>query len=673
MGTKLWAGAAVAAVLLGLSGSALAQGAPQPMPVQMPAAIAEPRDVAYPAPLTLDVDITDSRRGIFQVHETVPVDGAGPVTLLYPRWLPGNHSPSGPIEKVAGLVITANGQPVTWRRDVVDVYAFHVDVPSGARALDVRFQYLSPTSTEQGRITSTPDIVNLQWNTVVLYPAGYFARGIPVSASVTMQDGWQFGCALDVESSSGGTTHFQTVSLDTLVDSPMFAGRYFRRIDLNPGGAVPVHMDLVGDRPDLINPTEAQIRPHRNLIQQEFRLYGSHHYNHYDILLAMSETLGGIGLEHQRSSENATGATYFTEWADSFTSRDLLPHETTHSWDGKYRRPADLWTPNFNVPMRDSLLWVYEGQTQYWGYVLSARSGLWTREQAMQQIARTAATYDARVGGTWRPLEDTTNDPIIAQRRPQGWTSWQRSEDYYSEGLLIWLDADTLIRERTHGAKSLDNFARAFFGVDNGNWEQPHTYTFEDVVATLNSVTPYDWATFLHDRLDRTREHAPLDGVTRGGYRLAFSDERNEFQRTAEKRGESADFLYSLGINVANTNARVNQVVWDSPAFNQGLTIGTNIIAVNGQGYSGEVMRRAITAAKTDSRPIEVLVKNGERYRTVQFDYHGGLRYPRFERVAGTPDRLSQILAPRTHERLLKGVASKARRPRRPASSNAVW
>ena len=348
-------------------------------------------------------------------------------------------------------------------RDPVDVFAFHVDVPAGATTLDVNFQFASPVDNNEGRMVMTPDMLNLQWNAVVLYPAGYFARQIMVEPSVRLPEGWEFATALETAASNGGVTTFKPVPLDTLVDSPMFAGRYFKRLDLDPGGPAPVHLNIVADRAELLEVKPEQLEAHRALVQQAYKLYGSHHYDHYDFLLALTDHMGGIGLEHHQSSENGTVPTYFTEWDKNADTRDLLPHEYTHSWNGKFRRPADLWTPNFNVPMRDSLLWVYEGQTQYWGFVLAARSGLLTKQQTLDAIAATAALYDHRVGREWRALQDTTNDPITAMRRPLPWRSWERSEDYYSEGQLMWLDADTLIREKSGGKRSLDDFARTLF------------------------------------------------------------------------------------------------------------------------------------------------------------------------------------------------------------------
>jgi predicted metalloprotease with PDZ domain len=636
--------AALAGLALALTGGvALAQINPAPMPP----AIAAPGETAYPGTITLDVDVSDVTRGVFRVRETIPVAGAGQLTLLYPEWLPGNHGPRGPINHLAGLQITANGGPLPWRRDVVNVYAFHVDVPEDVSWIEAQFHFLSPTAVNQGRIVATPELLNLQWNTVVLYPAGYAASRIRVAPSVRLPEGWRFATALDGAATQGASTRFAETSLETLIDSPMFAGRHYRQVDLDPGGRSRVTLNIFADRPDQLDATEEQLRPHRELVRQADRLFGARPFDHYDFLFALSGRMSGIGLEHHRSSENGVGGGYFTDWDKALDDRDLLPHEYVHSWNGKFRRPADLWTADYNAPMRDSLLWVYEGQTQYWGQVLAARSGLWRRQDALDALAHTAATFEARVGRAWRPLQDTTNDPILSQRRPQPWRSWQRGEDYYSEGLLIWLDADTLIRERTGNRRSLDDFARRFFGQRDGTWT-PTTYTFEDVVAALNAVAPYDWAAFLRERLDAAGGAAPLDGVTRGGWRLVYTDERTNYFRQYEANNDLADFMFSIGAVFDKSN-NVTQVQWDGPAFNQGLTVGSQAIAVNGTAFSADALRRAITAARETTTPIELLVKTGDQYRTLAIDYHGGLRYPRFERIAGTPDRLSAILRPRTN------------------------
>jgi predicted metalloprotease with PDZ domain len=613
-------------------------------PAALPPAIPEPQDRPYPGVIRLVVDASDVTRHVFRVKETIPVQ-SGALILLYPKWLPGNHGPRGAIDAFGGLKIEAQGRPVEWVRDTVDMYAFHVTVPAGATTLELEFQFLSATDNDQGRIVTTPEMLNLQWNSVALYPAGYNAARITFAPSVRLPDGWQFATALESESGDGPVTAFRPVSFEILVDSPLFAGRYVKRVDLDSSGPAPVRLNIFADRPDLLEAKPEHLNAHRALVTQAYRLFNSHHYDHYDFLLALSDRLGRIGLEHHRSSENGTTPTFFTEWDKNPDARELLPHEYTHSWNGKFRRPADLTTPNFNVPMQDSLLWVYEGQTQYWGYVLSARAGLVTKDEALAALAATAAVYQYRVGREWRALQDTTNDPIIAMRRPIPWRSWQRSEDYYQEGELMWLDADTLIREQSNGQKSLDDFARAFFGVDDGEWKAPKTYRFDEVVAALNAVQPHDWATFLRTRLD-SHVGPPLDGLARGGYTLTYSETPTDYFKKMEARAKIAHFAYSLGFIVGREN-KLSEVLWNTPAYRAGLTVGTQLIAVNGIAYDKDRLLAIIKAAKTDNAPIEFLVKNGDRYSTVRIDYHGGLRYPQLTRAEGAPARLDAILAPR--------------------------
>ena len=646
----LFSGVAAAAFSAGvlLSGVALAADS-LPMPSPLPQPLPAPRDIAYPGVLELSVDATDLTHGIFAVSETVPLGrtatGSDDMILTYPRWLPGNHGPSGPIDKLGGLQVTADGKPVEWTRDPVDVFAFHVTPPAGTKALQLRFQFLSPVSTKEGRVVMTPEMLNAQWNALALYPAGYFTRGIPVRASIRLPEGWKYATALETEREADGVVHFRQTSFETFVDSPLIAGRYYRQVELDPGGPVPVRLDVIADRPEQLEATEEQIAPHKALVQQAYRLFGSHHYSHYDFLLSLSDKMGGNGLEHHQSSEDGTSPKYFTDWDKAPAGHDLLAHEFTHSWDGKFRRPADLWTPTFNVPMRGSLLWVYEGQTQYWGYVLAARSGLLTRQQALDAIAATAALYDAELGRAWRAVQDTTNDPIIAQRRPLSWRSWQRSEDYYSEGQLIWLDVDTLIRQRSGGKRSLDDFARAFYGVNDGSFV-PATYDFDEVARTLNAVEPYDWAGFMKTRLLGHGPGAPLDGVTRGGYRLVFTATPTDYFRSAEARRRVTDLTYSLGM-VINRDGQLADVLWDGPGFRAGLTADTQIVAVNGLTFNADDLKDAVRLAKGGTQPIELLVKINDHFRTVRIDYHGGLRYPRLEKQGTAPALLDAILAPR--------------------------
>ncbi|NID17342.1 M61 family metallopeptidase [Luteibacter yeojuensis] len=598
-----------------------------------------PKDVAFNGTLKLTVDATDTDRRIFRVKETVPAQ-PGPLVLLFPEWIPGHHSPTGPIDQFAGLVVHAGGKRLEWTRDKYNVYAFSVEVPAGATSVDVEFQTLTPQDARQGRIVMTPDIVNVQWNQVSLYPAGYDADRIPVDASLKLPAGFQYGSALEQASKSGDTVTFKTIDYDDLVDSPVFAGRYFKRVDLDPNGRSPVHLNIVADSAKSLEIKPEALEIHRNLVKQMDRLYGARHYNHYDFLLALTDKLGGIGLEHHRSSENSAAPNYFTEWDKSWLGRDLLSHEYNHSWDGKYRRGADLATPNFNVPMGDSLLWVYEGQTQFWGNVVAARSGLVSQEQARDLLAFVAATYDkGRPGLSWRNIQDTTNDPTIAQRRPLSYRNYQMSEDYYSGGQMVWLDVDTKLRELTKNKRSLDDFAKAFFGMKDGDWKV-NPYTFEDVASTLNGIAPYDWATYLRERIDGHK--GDLEGIERGGWKLVYNDKPSDVVKAAEGRRHYTDLTYSAGFAVSS-KGDISDVRWDGPAFNAGLSPGMTIVAVNNKEFDGDTLKDAVTAAKTDKSPIELLVKNFDTYKTIKIDYHEGLKYPHLERDKSKPDWLGEL------------------------------
>jgi len=600
-------------------------------------------DQPYPGTIVLKVDASNTAQQIFRVQETIPAK-PGKLTLLYPQWIPGNHGPSGTLNQFAGLKVSAGGKALEWKRDPVNVFAFHIEVPKGASSVDVAFEYLSPIDGSQGRITMTSNIVGVQWQSLALYPDGYDSRRITVQPNLTVPAGWQYGSALEQQSRNGDEIAFKPLDLETLVDSPLFAGRYFRRIDLDPGAKIPVHLDVVADSAEQLEATPEQIAPHRELVQQAYKLFRSQHYKHYDFLFAISDEFGGIGREHHQSSENGVKLGYFTEWAKNEGRRDLLPHEFTHSWDGKFRRPAGQNVPNFNTPLQNELLWVYEGQTQYWGQVLAARSGLIKPEHARDMLAATAARYDNVKGREWRAMQDTVNDPIINARRPQAWNNWQRAEDYYSEGQLIWLDADTKIRELSGEQRSLNDFARSFFGVDDGVYVARH-YTFEDVVKALNAVQPYDWAGFLRSRLNGHGPGAPLDGVQRAGWKLVYTDKPTDFLKALEEQSKSASFQYSLGFSVG-ADGKLESFVWEGVGFKAGLSGGSTLVAVNGRAYKAELLRAAVTAAKSSKEPITLLVKKGDLYQTYALDYHEGLKYPRLERIEGTPDRLDAILQP---------------------------
>ncbi|HEU0276515.1 MAG TPA: peptidase M61 [Rhodanobacteraceae bacterium] len=603
-----------------------------------------PRDVPWPGTLRIHVDASDTSQGIFRVRETIPA-APGELTLLYPKWLPGNHSPTGPIDKLAGLTFRANGKPLGWRRGQYDVYAFTVDVPEGAKAVEVEFQYLSARNPGEGPVEMTAELLDLVWSKTSLYPAGHYTRGITCVASVTLPAGWGFGTALERSTQKGATTTFKPVAYDTLVDSPIYAGRYFKLVDLAPKAKVPVRLALVADAPKYLEITDAQLAAHRNLVTQATRLFASQHYCHYDFLLSLSDTLSPKGLEHHESSEDGVFADYFTNWKHGGARRDLLAHEYTHSWNGKFRRPADLWTPNFNVPMGGSLLWVYEGQTQYWGFVLTVRAGLWSPDEFRDALAQVAARYDrGRPGFAWRALADTTNDPVIARRAALPYRNWQMSEEYYSAGQLLWLGVDARLRELTHGKASLDAFAKRFFGVGNGS-RATRTYVFEDVVAALDAVAKHHWATLLRTRLAAAKP--PLDSLKAAGWKLVYTDVESEFEKQlAQRYHRQSGFLFSLGIALGK-DGRIGDVRWNGPAFKAGVGSGETLVAVNGRAYKPENLTDALRAAHADKAPMELLLKYQDRYRSVAIDYRGGPQHPHLVRIESAPDHLSAIIQPR--------------------------
>lgn len=618
-----------------------ARSLPQPLPiVDM---ILAAKDVPFPGTMQLHVDATDTLRGVFKVEQTIPVpaDYAGKrMALLFPKFLPGKHAPRGEIEKLAGLEIRAGGKLLSWKRDPVDVFAFWVDVPAGAKALDVRFQFLSATDGPQGRIVVTSDMMNLQPNSVSLYPAGWFTRQIPVAMSVTWPAGWQAASAMREASRAGDRVTYQTVDYETMVDSPFFAGRHFAKWDLGRG----VTLNAVADDARFLKATPEQIEKHRNLVEQAMKLFGTRQFDHYDLLVSLTEKMGGIGLEHHRSSENGVDTGYFTDWDRGPGRRNLLPHEFTHSWNGKHRRGADLVTPDFRTPMRNSLLWVYEGQTQFWGYVLQARSGLVSVQDTLDQLANIAATLDNRPARNWRSLDDTTNDPLITPRAPKGWLSFQRSEDYYNEGLLVWLEADAIIRRESKGQRSLDDFARRFFGTGDGDWGVK-PYDFNSLVAALNEVQPYDWAGHLGRRLTEKAEGAPLQGLELSGWKLVYTDKPTAAFSDATRRTLNLSFSGGLVIGSAG---KIEQVIWNSAAFNAGLAVGDSVVAVNDQPYTDDAMKAAVTAAKDGTGPIRLLVKTDDRVRGVDLAWNGGLRFPRLQRVGtAAPNGLEQLLTAR--------------------------
>ncbi|MGZ7080151.1 MAG: M61 family metallopeptidase, partial [Thermoanaerobaculia bacterium] len=629
-----------------------------PQPVPMPSPIGAPVDRPYAGPVQLEVDLTDVTHRVAHVREQIPVPpNAKELVLLYPQWLPGTHSPRGPISAVAGIVTSVDGTRVQWLRDQINVYAFRVPVGAPAKNVAVQFDYLSPVKAAEGRIEWSDAIVDLAWNTVLMYPAGFFSRDIPFDVTLKLPRGWKYATALETASEEGATVRFKRTALNTLVDSPLYAGIHFKRIDLSPSPANIVRLNVFADDEKDLDLSSDALEKHKNLAIEAGKLYQSHHYDHYDFLLLLSSHVGGVGLEHHQSSEDGTRPNYFTEWDKPNLRTDLLPHEYTHSWNGKFRRPADLWTPNFNVPMRDDLLWVYEGLTQYWGSVLAARAGIRTAEQARYVFARVAAGYEISPGRGWRPLVDTTNQPTVSQRRPVSWVSWQLAENYYQEGELIWLDADTKIRELTNDKKSLDDFAVEFLSPYNGSFVT-YTYDLKDIVEILNRIAPYDWMKFFQERVYSLHPTVPAEGFTRGGYKLVYTDKIPPWLTRSESDARSVDFSTSLGFSVGAgqrgapeppsgaETTDLGNVWWNSAAFDAGITPNMRIVSVNGKAYTTEVLRDAIIEAEKTRKPIELQFRRGDEYKSFSIPYYGGLRIPSLERIDGTPDRLDEILAP---------------------------
>ncbi|QGN54675.1 M61 family metallopeptidase [Novosphingobium sp. Gsoil 351] len=636
----------LAALLLATSPLAAQAQRSTPMALPISSTIPAAQDVPYPGTMGLDIDATDVARGVYRVTQTIPVrPGASDFVLLLPQWLPGNHSPTGNAALINDLRFTANGKPLAWRRDPVDVYAFHVAIPDSAREVTARFVHTSPLQSSEGRITMTREMLNLQWEKMSLYPAGFYVRQIKVKPTVKFPEGWTVFTALDGRSTKGSTVSWAATEYDALVDSPVFAGKHAVRTDIGHG----VWMDAIADKPELLAIAPNRMQTYRNLTDEALALFGARHFDHYDFLLALTDRMGSIGLEHHRSSENQYEPRDWIEWDKMDWDHNVIPHEFVHSWNGKYRRPADLWTPDYRTPMQDSLLWVYEGQTQFWGYVLAARSGVQNKQTVLDMFAAAAATYsEGQPGRGWRSVEDTTNDPIINRRRPVPYTSLTRSEDYYTEGALVWLEADQVIRQGTRGARGLDDFARAFFGMRDGDWGEL-TYDFDEVVRTLNAVYPYDWATFLTTRIKTPGQPAPLAGIEQAGYRLVWKDKPNSYDEGRYGNVKSTNLAYSLGLSL-DGDGKVTGVRWDSPAFDAGLVTGSQIIAINEVAYSADEIKSAITAAKGGKEPLRLIVKRGDSVRTVPVDWHGGLRYPWLEKTTKGEAGLDRLLAPKVRK-----------------------
>jgi predicted metalloprotease with PDZ domain len=605
-----------------------------------------------PAPIRIYADLSDAPQRIFHAHLVFPVS-PGPFTLLYPKWIPGEHGPNGPISDVVGMRFVAAGKLLAWRRDDVDMFAFHLVIPDGASELDVSLDYLTPLESEgysEGP-SATAKMAILEWNLLILYPEGAKTDDLTYVATLRVPNGWKYGTALELaQETDDGSAEFKPVSLTTLVDSPVLTGEYFRSIPLATDVQPPHRLDLAGDSRDAVEIPKDQTEAYSQLVREVQALFQAHHYNHYDFLLSLSDHMDPNGLEHHQSSDNRAPERMLLDPVYRTYYADLLSHEFFHSWNGKYRRPVGLATPDFQQPMKGDLLWVYEGLTQYYGEVLSARSGIETDADYREWLAWTAAYLDNWPGRTWRPLEDTAVSAQLLYMVPgEAWRSWRRWVDFYDESWLMWLDADVTIRQLTHGQKSLDDFCRAFAGAPSSP-PQLVPYTFDEVVAALNQVAPYDWQKFFHDRLDVITLHPPMGGITGGGWHLVYTDQPNTFVQAMEPSEGLVAENFTLGIVVSPAEGAkagdLLDVIPGGPAAEAGLAPGMKLLTVNGRAWSPDVLRDAIVAAKGTAEPIILQVDNVGYAQTVRVHYHGGLRYPHLERDPTAPDLLSNTLQP---------------------------
>jgi predicted metalloprotease with PDZ domain len=604
--------------------------------------IFSPVVLAQGGEISLTVDATKTPEKVIRTTEVIPVK-PGPLTLYYPKWIPGEHEPSGPIENVTGLKFSANGKTIPWTRDLSDVFTFHVAVPEGADRLEVHFDYLEPSGGgfATASASSTDKLIVIEWNQNLLYPAGSAASQITFHPKLILPEGWKFGTPQHVDTQSGQEITFASLSLERLVDSPVIAGEYYRAIDLTPPGE-PIHheIDLVADSEEALNmPPDIQ-KEMTNLVAEAGKLFGPRHYRVYHFLLTLSDHVAHFGLEHHESNDSRLPERILLEPNPGLSLGGLLAHEYAHSWSGKFRRPADLYTPNYQVPMKTDMLWDYEGFTEFAGPLLAARSGLWTPEEYRANLASISASLGVgRPGRTWRPLLDTAVAVAGGGGFARGWLNWRRGTDYYDEGDLLWLEAATIIHDQTHGQKTIDDFCHEFYGLPS-NGPEVKPYTFEDVVQALNTIARYDWARFLTERLTSTSPDPPLGGIENGGWKFEFSDEMPK----ARARHEAGEDMYTIGLQVGG-DGTVSDSLYGGPAFNAGISPGMKVVGVNGRLYTHDLLEDAIKASKDNSQGITLLLVSDDYYKTCTVDYHGGEKFPSLVRDESKPDYLDELAA----------------------------
>ena len=592
----------------------------------------------------LRVDATDAPRRLFHVQMSMPAH-AGAMSLMYPEWIPGEHGPTGPIANLVSLRIQGAGKTIPWKRDSDNMYKFHIDVPAGVSTLDIGFDFIAPPDAEgfSSGASTTTELAVINWNQLLLYPEGSSADDYQLQATLKVPSGWRYGTALPIQRESGNEIEFKPAPLTTMIDSPVSTGAHYKTFDLGTDMGIPHYLHVAADSDRALEAPQEVIEHFKKLVKETGVLFGARHYRSYHFLYTLSDHVAHFGLEHHESSDDRTGERSLIEPDILRASGYLLPHEMVHSWNGKFRRPAGLISNGkdggYDVPMKGDLLWVYEGLTNYLGEVLAPRSGIWTPDDYRESLANTAADLDHKPGRAWRPLEDTAVAAQLLYNTGDDYTSLRRSVDYYPEGSLIWLEVDTIIRQQSKGAKSLDDFCHAFHGGASGKIEMK-PYEFKDVVAALNAVQPYDWAGFLNQRLHSTDVHAPLGGIQKSGWKLVYDNVRSDFWKAYEDKKKFTDLTYSIGLLVKEDGTLVD-VLYGGPAQKAGVTPAVKLIAVNGRQFTPTVLREAIATMK----PLDLMVKDGEFYRVFRVDYTGGEKYPHLVRNESEPDLLSAIIA----------------------------
>lgn len=597
--------------------------------------------------ITIAVDASDAPRKIFHARLQIPAS-AGTLTLYYPKWIPGEHAPSGPVGDLTGLKFTANGQALKWRRDTLDGWTINVQVPAGVSQIDAALDFVSPAVYQEGfseGSSATAALTVVSWNQVLLYPKGWNSDDLTYTASLKLPAGWKYGTSLQVTSHSGDELQFAPVSLTMLIDSPVLAAAYMKIVPLNPGQNPPAEMDVAADSAAALEAPPEVWNDYKNLVTQAGQLFGAHHYRDYHFLYTLSDYVAHFGLEHHESDDSRVPERGLTDPRTRLLESGLLPHEYVHSWNGKYRRPADLTTPNYEQPMQDDLLWVYEGLTSYLGDMLTTRSGLWTPDQFRDQLAIIAANMDHVPGRSWRNLQDTADAAPQLYYAPKQWYSWRRGADFYDEDVLNWLWVDTIIRQQSKGSKSLDDFCHLFHGAPSTP-PMVKTYTFDDVVNALNQVVAYDWRGFWTERLQNHGPGAPLGGIGSSGWKLVYDQYPSEMVQARDDDGRGANFKYSVGLSLRE-DGEIIDTIEGLPAATAGIGPGMKLIAVNGKQFTREVLRAALREGKGSQQPLELLVQNTGYYKTYKVDYHGGERYPHLVRDQSRPDLLSDIIKPR--------------------------